>query len=327
MDAIIRDFTPRDYPAVAAVQNAATPRDPTSVEHLQQRDEYKPEAIRRERWVAERDGSVVGVGGYTQSSDLYHPQKFQLIICVHPGYRRQGIGSRLYDHLVRELQRFGPIAFQARAYEDDSSTLDFLAHRGFVEDFRQWESHLSVAGFDLERWQVLENRVRAQGITIATLADLTADVDRDRRLYDLEIEVDADVPSPDSVRNSLWPRDENRFRRYSDLVLHDPDRPPWTYLVAIKDGEYIGLSYGEADPENGIFDIDMTGVSRGYRGMGVATALNVHSITGARAQGYTTIRTWNDTANIPILRLNTKLGFVRQPSLIFFETPPLREKQ
>jgi hypothetical protein len=32
MDARIRDFSARDYPAVAAVWNAAAPKDPVSVE-------------------------------------------------------------------------------------------------------------------------------------------------------------------------------------------------------------------------------------------------------------------------------------------------------
>jgi len=323
MDTVIRPFASHDYPAVAAVRNAATPEEPVSVQGLQDRDEHKPEAIKRRRWVAEQKGRVVGMGEYTQSNDLYHPRKFQLIICVHPDHQGRGIGSMLYDHLVRELQPFEPIAFQARVHEDESDSLRFLAKRGFEEDFRQWESDLDVASFDLERWRAVEDRARARGISIVTLAELAADVHRDRRLYDLEVETDSDIPSPDSIRESLWPRDENRFQRYADLVLNDPDRSPWTYLVAVKDGEYIGLSYGDEDRENRVFDIDMTGVRQAYRGMGVATALKVRGVAWAREHRYATIRTWNDTANVAILALNEKLGFVRQPALIFFETPPL----
>jgi GNAT superfamily N-acetyltransferase len=321
MDARIRDFSPQDYPAVATVRSAAAPKDAVSVEGLQDRDQHTPEAIKCRRWVAEMRGEVVGVGEYTQSTDLYHPRVFRLIICVAPNHQGQGVGSMLYEHLVHELRPFEPVAFQARAHEDEINALRFLRGRGFREDFRQWESHLDVSEFDVDRWRAVEDRVRTLGVQIATLADLAADMDRDRRLYDLEVETGGDVPSPDSVRKSQWPRDENRFQRYADRILNDPDRPPWTYLVAVKDGEYIGLSYGEGDPESRIFDIDMTGVRRAYRGMGVATALKVRGIAQARAGGYATIRTWNDTANAPILALNDKLGFVRQPALIFFEKP------
>lgn len=320
MDTRIRDFEAGDYSAVAAVRNGAMPKDPASAAQLKERDENRPVGLERRRWVAERGGRVVGVGEYTQSTDMYHPRKFQLIVCVDPRYRRQGIGSLLFEHLVGALERFEPIGLQARAHEDDRDTVRFLAERGFLEDFRQWESHLETAGFDGERWRPVEERVRAHGIAIVTLADLASDPERDRRLYDLEHELSEDIPSPDSVRNSLWPRDENRFRRYADGVLNDPDRAPWTYLVAVKDGEYIGMSYGSEEPEAGAFDIDFTGVRRAYRGWGIATALKMRGIELARSHGYTAVRTWNDTANVPILGLNDKLGFVRQPSLIFFET-------
>lgn len=321
MDVGIRDFSPHDYPTVAAVRNAAAPKDQVSAEGLQDRDQHMPEVIKWRRWVAETSDGVVGTGEYTQSTDMYHPRKFQLIICVHPHFQGQGIGSMLFEHLARQLQPFGPIAFQARTHEDENRSLRFLTSRGFKEDFRQWESHLDVSGFDADRWSAVEERVRTMGIRIVTLADLAADVNRDRRLYDLEVETDADVPSPDSVRNSQWPRDENRFQRYAERILNNPDRPPWTYLVALKEGEYIGLSYGERDLDSRIFDIDLTGVRRAYRGLGVATALKVRGIVEARTHGMATIRTWNDTSNRPILALNDKLGFVPQPALIFLEKP------
>jgi mycothiol synthase len=65
----------------------------------------------------------------------------------------------------------------------------------------------------------------------------------------------------------------------------------------------------------------MTGVGRAYRGLGVATALKVRGITCAREHGYATIRTLNDITNMPILGSNDKLGFVRQPALVFLKAP------
>lgn len=117
MDATIRNFAPYDYPAVAAVRNAACPRDPATARQLKDRDDRRPEGIKWGRWVAERGSRVVGMGEYTQSTDLFHPRKFQLIIYVRPRHRGQGIGSMLYDHLVHELQRYEPIAYQARERE------------------------------------------------------------------------------------------------------------------------------------------------------------------------------------------------------------------
>jgi hypothetical protein len=72
---------------------------------------------------------------------------------------------------VQQLQRFEPVVFHGRAYEDKVGALRFLTHRGFLEDFRQWEFDLDLAGFDLETWRSVEDHVRGQGITIVTPAN------------------------------------------------------------------------------------------------------------------------------------------------------------
>ena len=48
-------------------------------------------------------------------------------------------------------------------------------------------------------------------------------------------------------------------------------------------------------------------------------ALKLHVIKYAQERGYTLIKTRNDTENLPILTLNEKLGFVRQPAWIEYE--------
>ena len=48
-------------------------------------------------------------------------------------------------------------------------------------------------------------------------------------------------------------------------------------------------------------------------------ALKLHVIKYAKEHGYTLIKTWNDTENLPILALNEKLGFVRQPAWVEYE--------
>ncbi len=44
--------------------------------------------------------------------------------------------------------------------------------------------------------------------------------------------------------------------------------------------------------------------------------LKLKVIAYAKAHGYTLIKTWNASTNSPILALNEKLGFRRQPAWI-----------
>jgi RimJ/RimL family protein N-acetyltransferase len=69
----------------------------------------------------------------------------------------------------------------------------------------------------------------------------------------------------------------------------------------------------------GVLYQGITGPRREYRGRGLARALKLRTIEYARAQGKREIRTWNDTLNAPMLAINVKLGFVRQPAWITFE--------
>ncbi|MBI3975568.1 MAG: hypothetical protein HY334_04170 [Armatimonadetes bacterium] len=63
----------------------------------------------------------------------------------------------------------------------------------------------------------------------------------------------------------------------------------------------------------------ITGTRRAYRNRGLALALKLRTVAFARARGVREIRTWNDTLNAPMLHINVKMGFVRQPAWISFE--------
>ncbi|MGQ9699523.1 MAG: GNAT family N-acetyltransferase [Candidatus Bipolaricaulaceae bacterium] len=71
--------------------------------------------------------------------------------------------------------------------------------------------------------------------------------------------------------------------------------------------------------EPGHLSHGLTGVRREHGGKGVAMALKLQVIRYAREKGYTRIKTWNATTNLPIVVLNEKLGFVRQPAWIEYQ--------
>ncbi len=75
-----------------------------------------------------------------------------------------------------------------------------------------------------------------------------------------------------------------------------------------------------------ILSQDDTGVIREYRGRGIATALKLKISEYALKNGYSTIKTRNDSTNAPMLAVNTKLGFQRKVGWIMMEKtlPPDR---
>jgi len=66
----------------------------------------------------------------------------------------------------------------------------------------------------------------------------------------------------------------------------------------------------------------LTAVHREFQGHGIAAALKLRTIAYARMHGFREIRTFNSSRNEPMLAINTKLGFIRQPAWIDFLLEP-----
>ncbi len=94
---------------------------------------------------------------------------------------------------------------------------------------------------------------------------------------------------------------------------------PEANFVAVKGDEYIGLcNLMTYDADKSVFH-DLTGVKHEYKRMGIALALKVRAIMFAKENGYTSVKTGNEVNNNPALKMNERLGFVKQPEWILFE--------
>ena len=312
-DLTLRPFNSDDYARLAAFHALVEPDYPVSAEEIRRHDQVRDPKIKMNRFLAEQGGETVGLALYSQASSLYHPQKFFLRIQVHPTHRRQGIGSRLYDHLMEALEPFNPILLRGDAKENRPESVRFWLSRGFVEEDRDWESRLNPQTFDVSPYAHLDEKMRHAEVSIQPLSTLMdAHPNYERILYDLDWELTQDEPLPEAPTR----RDFEVYRKYFDL----PDFIPDALQVALYKGRWRGFSElegSEGNPKH-LYN-GFTAVGRELRGKGVATALKVKNLIWAKERGYTEIKTWNNTFNAPMLAVNNKLGFVRQPAGINFK--------
>ncbi|MDP9310421.1 MAG: GNAT family N-acetyltransferase [Chloroflexota bacterium] len=309
MNVSIRPFAVDDYPAILAIRQVVLPEHPATIEELQHWDAHRDPKCKFARWVAEMDGQVVAYGSYDQNNGMYHPRRFGVYVAVRPEQQGQGIGSALYEHVMTALDPFEPLSVRTRARADRLRTLRFLAERGFQESMRDWESRLQVAACDITRFSDIHTRVRAQGIVIKTLAELADDPQRDRKLYELDIEVAEDVPSPEPF--TAW-----SYEFFAQHVLRSPRLLPDAYFVALLNGAYVGVSVLWSNPDSRNLSTGLTGVKRSYRRKGIALALKLRAIQLAQAYGAPVVNTWNESNNRPMLSINGQLGFVKQPASV-----------
>ena len=302
------------YDGIANLYQALYPENPTSASEIAAGDKRRDPKFRFQRWIAVIEKQVVGMGYYTQSNWFAHPQKFILWIGVLPDHQRRGIGSGLYETILHGLQSYDPIAVRATAGEDFIQSRQFLEKRGFREVIRDIRSELDVRSFDLSRFSGLEDHFRDEGIEIKTLAELEGDPERNRKLYDLDWEISLTVPG--DLAAGIGRRG---FDQYVEYAITGPSVLPEGFFVAVKGGEYIGLSHVRTIEKGVSLYQGLTGVRPQYRGQGIGLAMKIRVIEFAKAGGYSLIRAENDAKNSPMLAMNGKLGYEQKFDIITFE--------
>jgi GNAT superfamily N-acetyltransferase len=318
----IRHFTGSDADYIAAVDitNQAFPEYPDTVSDWRFNDETTPAHIKRERWLAEVGGVPVAYGDYDQMHSMYHPHKFMVFLAVPPAYQGQGIGAALYDTVVAAVARHQPITLRSRIRADEARSLRFLLDRGYQEDVRDWESRLDVASFDPAPYVGHEQALRAEGIRIATMAELLGrDPDSVEKYWKLDKELSRDVPLPE-------PYTPMPYEEFARWLLNSPNFMPESHFVALDGPDFVGISTlwkSQADPSE--LYTGLTGVRRAYRRRGIALALKLRAISYARDHLVKVLKTWNASVNRPMLSINEALGFVKQPAWVAF-VKKLREE-
>jgi mycothiol synthase len=313
----IRTFTESDYETVAEIEKVVNPDLADTAEEIRFYDKTREKHLIFNRFLAEDSiGKTLGVGTFHHSADRFHPNKFYLDINVLPEHRQKGVGSGLLEHLLTQLEDHQVVTVRAVTRVDWGHSIRFLEKAGFKEEYRAWESRLDVQSFDASPYLHLEEQLKLEGIELKSYADLSGTPDLAHDLWRLEMDASRDMPDPE-------PFTETSFERFETRGLNSPDFAPEAYLVAVKAGhdqklEFLAESVlwwseGETDAWNGA-----TGTRREWRGKKIALALKVKNILWAKAKGIAQIKTFNDDVNRPMLAINEKLGFVKQPAWVHF---------
>jgi len=310
----IRDFEPEDYPAIVEIENLAYPEHPTTVEERR----FEDETFDRKRYVWRRyvavepsTNTVVGEADYNHLPWAYDPARFGIWFSVHPQWRRRGIGSVLYEKVVAELRTHGATQLRTWSQETQSDAIGWLRRRGYGELHRAWESRLDAQAFDMGAFRGHWNL--PADIKIVTLAEeLASDPGCLKELYEMDCELAVDVPRVD-------PFTRGPFETYREWVINSPRSLPDAFFIAKAGDRYVGQSdLGRSEQLPDVLYTGFTGVRREYRGRGIAMALKLRAVDYAKSHGCREIRTWNSTLNAPMLGINVKLGFVKQPVWITF---------
>jgi GNAT superfamily N-acetyltransferase len=304
----VRPRVPEDDRRIAEIISRINPDlPPMTVDDYRHRVATTPPHVHCERAVAEIDGAVVGSSLILSMFWLKEGGGYLTFVAVDPDYKGRGIGSRLYHRLMERAADFGANRLYAWFRENQPDAERFATRRGFQPTgHADRTSRLEIRSANLAGYEGLEERLRTEGIRVATLAELGAkDEALLHRLYELHQETVQDIPATEpfgGVPYEPWRRD----------LLEQPGVSPQAFWIALAGERPVGLALLKREGERAAYNA-YTGVARAYRGKGVARALKLRTVEWARRSGVDFIYTDNDVDNKRMLEVNIRLGYQPLP--------------
>jgi len=275
-----------DLTGYGEVWNTVTPTYPITVAETKQRLAQQPWRL---YLVAEENGRIVGSGFAGRWNS---PERGYLVVCVLAEWRRQGIGSAVYEACRAHAVELGARGIWGRIAEQDSSSRRWASNRSFLEVER-----------DVELVRELGDEAPASPLDGIEIREVAAE--DHEAVYAVAVECWPDMATPEPM--PAPPYDE-----WAQEELRGP------VVFGAFDGErlvgYAALAERPAKP--GVLDHGLTGVVRSHRGRGIAVALKQTQLAWAAARGYRRLVTNTQEGNEAMRGINEKLGYREEPAWI-----------
>lgn len=295
--AVIREAGEADFAAATTLLNALSPHRVGSSAGLLHAARAEPAAAQRRFWAAEDDGVVSGWG--TAVAEYETTESAGLVnVAVAREHQGRGIGSALLEACLDHLATIGVEVARGRSESDEDSRA-FAVARGFVQTHA-----VRVSAVDPRTVAPPHPREGVELVPLAAVAPEAA--------FALDEDVSVDIPNEqlDAVELEQW---------LADHWLH-PDRDLAASTALLVDGELAACSWVRITAD-GRAVTDFTGTRREHRSRGLAGVAKRATLVNAAARGVTIAITHNDSTNVPMLRVNERLGYRPLTELLAWSRP------
>lgn len=292
---IVRPFRQADAPAVARLVTAGV-RGQWTYGPEQFREASDP---RRVRLVAERAGKVVATA-HLSPFGPGAPDALRLDLAGDPA----AFAALYLAGLTRLPAGFSRLLGVTR--EDWPETGTFFRAAGFRNAWQSWGAHLGLRGFDPGRFARLEERLYLAGYEPErlTLDAPEADWTALHALHRLGLE--------DAPRNPTTTPEPLTLEELRSLVR----RGEATFVTRHR-GEIVACLRLTSRARE--LESEQVVTARPHRGQGLATALGAHALAWAQGEGFTRASSGGAVLDLPLLRVNARLGYVPEALWVTWE--------
>jgi len=277
--------------------------EPTTEPGLREEFEQRRELI-FQRLAVDELGEMLGF--YWAEISRVEAEHIYFYLAVKPEHRRQGVGARLYAHLVAEAGRRQARRLRVSVRDDCPECREFAERRGFSERRHMLAMALDLQALDDGPYDAVLQQLEAEGFCFTSMEELGNSEQAQRRLYALNDSASASTPGTDgehswasfedfqqSVCQAKW------FKPAGQIVAIETATGNWAAMSAITRFEGRDYAYN-------LF----TGVDFPYRGRKLGQAVKILALRYARQLlEVAEVRTHHNTLNLPMLAIDRKLGY------------------
>lgn len=190
--------------------------------------------------------------------------------------------------------------------EDWPEKMSFFHAAGFRNAWQSWGAHLDLGGFDFGRFRALEERLYLQGYEVERLKPDAPETDWDalHALYEVGVR--------DAPRNPTTTPDPLTRAKLREMVQREE-----VTFVARHRSEIVACT--RLTPQGPEVESEQTVTHPTHRSRGLATLVKASALAWARGEGYTHAGTGGTVLNLPMLRVNTRLGYIPEAMWVTWE--------
>jgi len=262
--------------------------------------------------VLSNEGKMIGYGrGVSGTWDPSpKPGYFDIHVVVAKDWQGIGIGEAIVKYFIHYSQDNGGHVLTTTVKDSDFKSIQLFEQLGFEKRIHNYMSVLDLLEFKPSAFRNTLDTVNSLQLEFATLANYRDTDETFERFMDFFFELVMDAPYPDRLVE-----DRNTMKYILKNVA--PWEPEGIQLVVDRD-RWVAMSVVIREP-NHWFNCALTGVIRDYQGKGLATAIKVKAAEHAKYNGGEFLRTFNDSTNEKIRRVNDRMGFKTQHGNFTFE--------
>jgi mycothiol synthase len=323
----IRPFDPKkasdtDWRAITKLTNLRSsiilPEDPPqTTEYIKQNWLSIPPVIIEYHWLAwSADGELVGRGEVNFFNMEENQHIGQVFLFIHPGWRRQGIGSQFLALIAEKSLTNNRRLLMGNVYERDPDGHLFAQRIGAEIGLAAHTNQLKLSDVDrsLTRSWIDRAAQRAGDYALEFWDGPYPEEDIERASVMVGAMNQAPTGDLDIEDFNFTPQ----LIRQIEEMLFSQDIVRWTYVARHKPtGDLVGYTDVLWQPNKPhIAQIDATGVLEQHRNHGLGRWLKAAMIEKILAEKpeVTLMRTGNADMNAPMLKINNELGFTSYQS-------------